>query len=840
MPKPTPTPHAPSAIAPPLACICRLGRLVHLAHIGLDLAASDAACLPLAAGFATLLAALETIAHLPSPGSLPPLPTLPLSAQNSQQSMTSLFGTHDSPYKASLLSPDAPPGALGSIAMGISASRGSSAGSGSRASVGSPTDYTGQPSAMSVLGSGDSVMMAVDLSSCRASADTVDCADMSAFSEDALGSNGQPAQTLAAYQASQAAPLKKRKREDGMVDAPPLSHSSSPSLLGGRHPFMHRPAKSMRVTTTLTSRFAQSLQVGDHDSAVPAPPLPPHHHQQQQHQQQPSPARWPSLGPMDSLTAEDEPLAYPVDTLELPSVAMMPSPVDASLSTSHADLFQPANAATDTYVSALARSHGLSAPADLAEFRNQWDTKRRELESNLSMLCTGMPSDSYDDLRLIMQNVVETAGWLSAGDFELIRQLVPSWHRVEHTLNNVMRYIQIVDDLKATVASPPAQQVLPWRVLGYPVDELDGLFAAFGGMMHRWVWVLMQRILADVGPSGTAEAAATAAGESDVMELSNAKELHGAILRAMDVLADVTDLLGASCPVPRLLESAAMQLCICFTSVSLRDISALVGHPAGSTSSSTTSLTSTRARPSTSTASKPKPTRSSDARIAHQYELLIQMLRAVRGVAAYSLGGLLPGPRLFDSHTRRSVPARGSHGSYGGYSDTHDPASMSQASSVSPQARPAMPNAGTSPVYAAGRGLLAHRSTSGLFNPPSPASSTTPCATHSVVHLPADTDTGTDAATDRGGGGDAESFARMVLESGHLLCEYAAKPRTVSPAVVTGAASAGDQLMVGVACRYVLAVYQMIEHLVGRDESDRLQRVVRHVLPDSDLADSCF
>ncbi|KAJ3083934.1 hypothetical protein HK102_000830, partial [Quaeritorhiza haematococci] len=80
-----------------------------------------------------------------------------------------------------------------------------------------------------------------------------------------------------------------------------------------------------------------------------------------------------------------------------------------------------------------------------------WNDRRRELEHNLTLLQNGVPSDSYDDIRAITEKIIEAAEWLSCGERAELGALIPLWRMLERNIENVVNYIKIVEDMKATV-----------------------------------------------------------------------------------------------------------------------------------------------------------------------------------------------------------------------------------------------------------------------------------------------------------------------------------------------------------------------------------------------------
>ncbi|KAJ3165636.1 hypothetical protein HK101_000192 [Irineochytrium annulatum] len=131
-----------------------------------------------------------------------------------------------------------------------------------------------------------------------------------------------------------------------------------------------------------------------------------------------------------------------------------------------------------------------------------WDMKRLELEHNCMLLQNGVfPRDSYDDMRLITERILDCARTLAGGpDFCTLDAIVPAWRSVKPTVERVWHFIQVTEDMKALAASNWQMDPnglddslkgmralleeksrlygdalglngLPWKMLGFPVDE---------------------------------------------------------------------------------------------------------------------------------------------------------------------------------------------------------------------------------------------------------------------------------------------------------------------------------------------------------------------------------
>ncbi|KAJ3294212.1 hypothetical protein HK104_003850 [Borealophlyctis nickersoniae] len=155
----------------------------------------------------------------------------------------------------------------------------------------------------------------------------------------------------------------------------------------------------------------------------------------------------------------------------------------------------------------------------------EWDGKRRELEHNLALLSSGMRNDSYEDIRAIIQKIMNTAGWLSGGNMDQLGELIPIWKMLEQCIENVVQYIRVVEDMKSTVASSfhltgvlesdlgrmrecldTKRQLYDnvmdgeqWRSLGLPVDEIQPQMAAFASWMYGLPWGYFMELNSEIG-----------------------------------------------------------------------------------------------------------------------------------------------------------------------------------------------------------------------------------------------------------------------------------------------------------------------------------------------------
>ncbi|KAH6583749.1 hypothetical protein BASA60_001270 [Batrachochytrium salamandrivorans] len=359
-----------------------------------------------------------------------------------------------------------------------------------------------------------------------------------------------------------------------MIDTSPSEQLRSIDVLLQRN-ILHRPSKVHCVaTTTLSSRFAHSVHVQDGSTAAAA-------------------------AAADTSMVDNEISQQLTAVLAMTQAAihrsLIPTQTADSNANSGVDTLQASHRSTaiEAHVAALAASYGMH----LSVMQRMWEEKRRELESNLGMLWHGMPSDSYDDVKLITQSVLETAHWLSNRDLCQLRQLIPTWHLAEHKLNSIIKYIQITEDLKIT-----------------------DFFNSFQG------------------------------GSSSVSRVAE-KDLDACVLKSLDLLSRVSDLLGLCTPLPIALEELGMNLCIFYVSQAVKDISALCGRSRvgqGKFTGNSSGEDSMGRSFNTSSASQsaPKAARSADAKIAYCCERLMQLMLYMRTMSSNSEQGIFSGISL--------------------------------------------------------------------------------------------------------------------------------------------------------------------------------------------------
>jgi hypothetical protein len=166
--------------------------------------------------------------------------------------------------------------------------------------------------------------------------------------------------------------------------------------------------------------------------------------------------------------------------------------------------------------------HSLAAQEHVSvqEIKNLWLSKKAELESNISILVHGQPTDNYDDLKSIAGKIQDTASWLSGDNLEELGNLVPSWKTSEHRLKQIMYFTNVVEDLRTTSLPQPTEHVqgtieniikfvmrkrqlygnllrndmIAWRVLGFPVNDINHCLSIFRDQLYVIVWNALVRV----------------------------------------------------------------------------------------------------------------------------------------------------------------------------------------------------------------------------------------------------------------------------------------------------------------------------------------------------------
>ncbi|KAH6599626.1 hypothetical protein BASA50_002968 [Batrachochytrium salamandrivorans] len=807
--------------------------------------------------------------------------------------------------------------------------------------------------------------------SCSASAGTSDAADMSVFHDSmhvlpqSHTSHRHHEHSMNMY--DDGPELGKRKRiADDMIDTSPSEQLRSIDVLLQRN-ILHRPSKVHCVaTTTLSSRFAHSVHVQDGSTAAAAADTSMVDNEISQTTNSSTSndtsggihsSMWAtkptvfglninnglfppnaSLVRKTSLVSNfDSDNGSPDIMMDQIHRSLIPTQTADSNANSGVDTLQASHRSTaiEAHVAALAASYGMH----LSVMQRMWEEKRRELESNLGMLWHGMPSDSYDDVKLITQSVLETAHWLSNRDLCQLRQLIPTWHLAEHKLNSIIKYIQITEDLKITVEignsqNPTSTQVLfqptdnlshdtetlmrlviskremygdiirqeglSWRVLGFPMDELDPLFSAFGNLMHRIMLLHLSRL----GECVKDFFNSFQGGSSSVSRVAE-KDLDACVLKSLDLLSRVSDLLGLCTPLPIALEELGMNLCIFYVSQAVKDISALCGRSRvgqGKFTGNSSGEDSMGRSFNTSSASQsaPKAARSADAKIAYCCERLMQLMLYMRTMSSnseqgifsgISLGGPLqsrlciesprPPNQAMNDPNNESVRSSTAPASRNGQVNTQCGTTASKADaecrknrslirpyilgSASPTSSTSVSSSEYPPLTMLTRAHtdVGHFGTAPPQQPNNMATTSLRPSPLDPMAYPPDSNCSSsfngidiDVEADVSNMGWStpicntinatrtpsrvspamEQLSTLLVEAGLMLCELACISRASSPVVTTG--NPGDHFMTGVACRFVYAIFQIVCHELDSSTCDWMQRLMHAIIPDEDTSES--
>ncbi|EGF78945.1 hypothetical protein BATDEDRAFT_35605 [Batrachochytrium dendrobatidis JAM81] len=581
------------------------------------------------------------------------------------------------------------------------------------------------------------------------------------------------------------------------------------------------------------------------------------------------------------------------------------------------------SATIQAHIIALSHSYGIHLPV----MQRMWEDKRRELKSNLSMLWYGISNDSYDDVKLITQNVLEAAHWLSNRDLSLLRELIPIWHLAEHKLNGIIKYIQVAEDIKFTVQQSVSataqsnvsqsysifhptsnlaynteslmqfliskhelygniirQEGLPWRVLGVPMEELDPLFNAFGKLLHQVVGMHLIRVHAEV------EAFEKSRADNETMALADENDLNLCVLNSVDILAKVCQLIGFCVPLPPQLEELALHLCTFYASQSVKEISTLCKRDTADLARN--KRHSTGNINSFDSQSMSRSARSSDAKIAYCVEKMIRLMTHIKTISANSENGILPGAQVSEPYQARLLvksPVMGQRHSDPSLKQTQvstkpsnvlvdtcisslfqesagsntafyspDSTSLTPSESIpltrvpalTMLTRPCMDALFCDDAVSYSAVSLSEPTTS-LFSDPLSKS----LAQHQNRHYPNQhgvysttfTDTDLDSpipghmrtpvyracvplSTSQTILPTVEKFSALLVEAGLMLCEHASQSRILTP--VTDTAESGGHLMTGFACRFIFAVFHLVEQDLDSDLCDWMHRLVRQLIPE--------
>ncbi|KAI9345123.1 hypothetical protein DFJ73DRAFT_490609 [Zopfochytrium polystomum] len=85
----------------------------------------------------------------------------------------------------------------------------------------------------------------------------------------------------------------------------------------------------------------------------------------------------------------------------------------------------------------------------IATVEEEWMAKKNELEYNLSLLQNGIASDSYDDLKVITEKIVESARFVAGDDLDRLAGILHDWPTAEAALDKSMKFIGVIEDMKS-------------------------------------------------------------------------------------------------------------------------------------------------------------------------------------------------------------------------------------------------------------------------------------------------------------------------------------------------------------------------------------------------------
>ncbi|KAJ1568570.1 hypothetical protein HK405_000473 [Cladochytrium tenue] len=157
---------------------------------------------------------------------------------------------------------------------------------------------------------------------------------------------------------------------------------------------------------------------------------------------------------------------------------------------------------------------------------NSGQARIQELECNIALLRDGIARDSYDDLKAITERIVETARGLGGGDLDALSYVSPAWSSAEATLDKSLKFIAVIEDMKATassrwdVADGGGTFALMERMRGFYAEKADAyrdvlvdsgrawlaqglpvereVVVATTAWLHSTVWTLLSALLADL------------------------------------------------------------------------------------------------------------------------------------------------------------------------------------------------------------------------------------------------------------------------------------------------------------------------------------------------------
>lgn len=148
----------------------------------------------------------------------------------------------------------------------------------------------------------------------------------------------------------------------------------------------------------------------------------------------------------------------------------------------------------------------------LQEFQSQFQERICDMESTLTILHNSIPQ-AFDDIMSLIDRFLSNAEWLRCDYCKPFIQIFPQWQTLGKNVENIVQYVEIVEDMKATVNSEYPQNKdigcnlqrflevlefkkslygevlqqsgLSWKAQGFPVE--DNWFHA----MRQWLFGLV-------------------------------------------------------------------------------------------------------------------------------------------------------------------------------------------------------------------------------------------------------------------------------------------------------------------------------------------------------------
>ncbi|CAB4424782.1 unnamed protein product [Rhizophagus irregularis] len=134
----------------------------------------------------------------------------------------------------------------------------------------------------------------------------------------------------------------------------------------------------------------------------------------------------------------------------------------------------------------------------LMDFQTQFQERCHDVETSLNILHNSIPNN-YNDIQVLIDRFLLNADWLRCDYCKPFIQIFPQWQTLERNLENIVQYVEIIEDMKATVNSeyPKSENIgsdlkriqevlefkkslygeilqqsgLAWKVFGFPIEE---------------------------------------------------------------------------------------------------------------------------------------------------------------------------------------------------------------------------------------------------------------------------------------------------------------------------------------------------------------------------------